>query len=161
MEFVVQNKDLYYLVFFVDVEIIDNFDDMLYQDAFIAFETPNRVNTGLGFGAKKGNKVIGEMLKYYNSINFINELGEMDLTPCTIHQTRILEKRGLIKNGAYQRLEDITIFPEKMLTGKSASTKRIKLTNYTKAIHHYDASWQSEAYRKKSNMLERDFENPD
>ncbi|WP_051195113.1 glycosyltransferase family 32 protein [Pseudobutyrivibrio ruminis] len=155
LDVVYNNGGLY---FDVDVEIVKNFDDMLFQDAFVAFETPYRVATGLGFGGKKGNKVIGEMLDYYNNISFINDSGVMDLTPCPIHQTRVLEKRGLIKNGAYQILDGITVFPEKMLTGKSASTKRIMLTDYTKAIHHYDASWQTEVYKNSSKLLELDFE---
>lgn len=59
-------------------------------------------------------------------------------------QTEILEKEGLNKNGEYQIVAGITIYPEKMFSGKSYSTMRVRLAPYTHAIHHYNASWHSE-----------------
>ena len=35
----------------------------------------------------------------------------------------------------------MTIYPEKMLSGMSVKTGRIKTTEYTKAIHHYEGTW--------------------
>lgn len=138
----------------VDVELISNIDDMLYEDAFICFETPKKVASGLGIGARKNSRIIKRFMDYYEGRSFFMEDGKMDLTPCPIHETKILKEIGLVNNGSYQVLDGITVYPEKMLTGKSASTRRIKFTNYTRAIHHYDASWESDKKRKNINIID-------
>lgn len=84
------------------------------------------------------------MLHYYEHIDFINEDGTMNIVTCPKIQTEVLCKEGLICNGEYQRVAGMTIYPEKMLSGKSYSTMRVRLAPYTHAIHHYNASWHSE-----------------
>lgn len=127
-----------------DVELIRNMDDLLYQEAFAGFESKQYVAFGLGFGAKSNFQVLKKMLDYYEHIDLINEDGTLNIVTCPIIQTEVLCKEGLICNGEYQRVAGMTIYPEKMLTGKSCSTMRVRLTPYTHAIHHYNASWQSE-----------------
>ena len=40
---------------------------------FMGFDEKGIVATGLGFGAEKGNEIIGEFLKDYEDISFILE----------------------------------------------------------------------------------------
>ncbi len=132
-----------------DVELINNIDDLLYQKGFAGFESDEYVALGLGFGAVKGLPIIKEMLNLYKKINFVDNNGKLNTIASPVWQTKILKQKGLITNGEYQIVKDLTILPEKVLSGKSASTRRIKLTSYTKAIHHYEGSWLNEDKKKE------------
>lgn len=127
-----------------DVELIANMDDMLYQKGFVGFESRKYVNLGLGFGAVKHHKMIKAFLESYEGLSFVNEDGSLNMTASPVYQTEALKKYGLENNGEYQIINDITVFPEKMFSGKSLSTRRIKLAAYSKSIHHYDGSWLPE-----------------
>lgn len=127
-----------------DVELIRSMDDLLYQEAFAGFESKQFVAFGLGFGAKRNFPILKKMLDYYEQIDLVNADGTMNIITCPRIQTEVLCKEGLICNGDYQQIAGMTIYPEKMLSGKSYSTMRVRLAPYTHAIHHYDASWCSE-----------------
>lgn len=145
-----------------DVELIRSIDDLLYQEAFAGFENKQRVNFGLGFGAKRSFTVLKKMLDYYEQIDLFNIDGTLNIVPCPVVQTEVLRKEGLIQNGEYQRVAGMTIYPEKVLSGKSYSTMRVRLAPCTHMIHHYAASWKSEKeyfdYYKKLEKLMNRFE---
>lgn len=125
----------------VDVELVKNWDDLLYQKGFMGFECEKYVATGLGFGAVAGLPIVKAIRDDYDDLNFIDEYGRTSKIACPMLQTKILQTKGLITNGEYQIVEDMTIYPEKMFSGKSYSTMRVRLAPYTCSIHHYDASW--------------------
>lgn len=127
-----------------DVELLCNIDDLLYQKGFIGFDSEEYINLGAGFGAVKGLPIIGEMMDGYNEMIFLKPDGSLDLTPSGVLQTQILKKHGLKMDGEYQIVDDLTIFPEKMLSGQNVYTKKIILKPYTRAIHHHDGSWLDE-----------------
>lgn len=137
-----------------DVELVQNLDDLLYQKGFAGFERETAVAFGLGFGAIKGLSIIKEMRDTYNSLHFVNSKGELNLIASPIYQTSFLLKKGLQLNGEYQKLGDLVIYPEKMFSGKCPYTRRIRLTEYTKSIHHYDASWVDDNWKKRNEKFE-------
>jgi hypothetical protein len=94
------------------------------------------------FGSVKGLPIIKEFMEDYESTHF-------DETTCPIRQTAILEKHGLVRNGEYQKVADMTIFPEKMFAPKSYLTKRTIYMPYTRSIHHYDASWIKDSSKRE------------
>ena len=143
-----------------DVELIANLDDMLYQEGFAAFESDNYVALGVGFGAVRHNSVIKAFMEDYEKRSFITASGELDLTPSPQYQTEVLKRKGLVLNGEYQIIENFTIFPAKMLGGMSPCTRRIKLKDYTKAIHHYSGSWLDDITRKETMEFEAMMNNP-
>ena len=55
-----------------DVELLKPLDDLLGCNAYMGVEKPGIVALGLGFGAEKGNSVIGDLLEEYNDKRFIN-----------------------------------------------------------------------------------------
>lgn len=142
-----------------DVELIQNVDDLLYQKGFAGFEGENYVALGLGFGAEKGLPIIREMLEHYNNIDFVNKDGKLNLIASPVWQTELLLKKGLKLNGEYQIVKDLTIFPEKMLTGKNLGTRRVRLMPYTRSIHHYEGSWLDIKGKKNNLQLELDINN--
>jgi len=132
-----------------DVEIIKSFDDLLYQKAFAGFEIKEYVALGLGFGAVKGLPIIKELRDKYDEVSFIDAQGNLNLTTSPKYQTEVLKQKGLITNGEYQIVEDMTIYPIKMLCGKNSETGNTRLTSYSTAIHHFDGSWADDEKRKK------------
>lgn len=132
-----------------DVEIIRNLDDLLYQKGFVGFETDKFVNFGSGFGAVPGLPVLKELMNYYVDKDFINADGSLNLITSPHFQTDVLSKYGLKKNGEYQVVADMTIFPEKAFCAKSEGLRRIRCTDYSFSIHHYDGSWLDKQARER------------
>ena len=53
-----------------DVEIIKPLDSLLENEAYFGLEDNNFINTGVGFGAKKGNDVVFRMMSDYSGEHF-------------------------------------------------------------------------------------------
>lgn len=140
-----------------DVELVQNLDDLLYQDAYFGFEREENVNLGLGFGAVAKSNILLQMKEYYENHYFIKENGEMDLTASPVIQTDILQKTGLRMDGEYQRFGNVSIYPEKVLSGKCPYTRRVRLTPYTRSIHHFEATWTDEEFQERNKRFEREM----
>lgn len=137
-----------------DVELIKNIDDLLYEKAFICFES-RKVNLGSGFGAQKKMPMIKAMRDDYQNRHFINKDGSLNLASSNTIQAQFLRKMGLEINGEYQIFQDVTIFPEKTLCGKHDITRRICLKPYTRAIHHFDGSWLDNEIQLQTLYMEK------
>lgn len=131
----------------VDVELVQSLDELRYQEGFVGFEDQTEVNFGSGFGAAKGNRIIRELRDEYDRRKFVNEDGSLNLLSSPFIQTEYFLKKGLVQNGEYQKLDGFSIYPEKMFSSKSLFSRRVKMTEYTKAIHHFDATWKDEEQR--------------
>lgn len=140
-----------------DVELIKSLDELLYQDAFMGMSGNRNISLGLGFGARQGLEIIEKLRCEYDCCSFYAEDGSMDLTTVAVRQIPFFEKLGYQKNGEFQMLENVTIYPEKFLAGKSAFTGEIRPTKHTFAIHHYDASWVSEEQKMSTKRREKLF----
>lgn len=140
-----------------DVELVQNLDDLLYQDAYFGFEREENVNLGLGFGAVAKSDILLQMKEYYENHHFIKENGEMDLTASPVIQTEILQKKGLRLDGEYQRFGNVSIYPEKVLSGKCPYTRRVRLTPYTRSIHHFEATWTDEEFQERNKRFEQEM----
>ena len=140
-----------------DVELVQNLDDLLYQDAYFGFEREENVNLGLGFGAVAKSDILLQMKKYYENHHFIKENGEMNLTASPVIQTKILQKKGLRLDGEYQRFGNVSIYPEKVLSGKCPYTRRVRLTPYTRSIHHFEATWTDEEFQARNKRFEQEM----
>lgn len=140
-----------------DVELVQNLDDMLYQKGFAGFERETAVAFGLGFGAIKRLPIIKKLRDCYDNLSFLNENGSLNLTASPEYQTEYLVSRGLVLNGEYQIVEDLVIYPEKMFSGKSPYTRRIRLKPYTKSIHQYEASWADDDWKRRNELFEKEM----
>lgn len=137
-----------------DVELITNIDDLLYQDGFIGFESEEWINFGMGFGAVQGLEIIRELRDDYQERKLLKEDGSLNLMTSPKIQTGFLQKRGLKANGEYQIIEGLTVYPEKVLGGKSPITRKVDILPYTKAIHHFDGSWLEKDVKSQVRKLE-------
>ena len=129
-----------------DVELIKPLDDLLEKEAFFGFEDEKNINTGLGFGAEKGNKFVECMLKDYDKIHFLKPDGTLDLLPCPIRNTNVVTHYLPEKfdESKIIELQNDTIYPPEYFCPLSADGKTMKKTRNTRSIHWYSATWLSE-----------------
>lgn len=127
-----------------DVELIKPLDSLLVYSAFLGMESPGMLNTGLGYGAIKGNKIIKENLDWYRNLNFLDASGKFDLTTCVEITTFILEKYGLKNENSFQNLGEIVLLPTEFLCPLNVENRVLHITDNTLSIHHYDATWISD-----------------
>lgn len=137
----------------MDVEMLGPIEDLLYNDAYMSFESLDRIEAGSGIGTKPGNKILDEICKSYESRGFVKADGSLDMSTCPVQYTKVIEKHGLVKNGGFQMVDDMTIYPFEVLTGKSFDTGLIYRTDLSLTTHHHHGSWVPD--RAKDAMDER------
>ena len=135
------------IYFDVDVEALKSFDDLLDYESFFGFEDDKYISTGIGFGAKKGNKLVKKILDDYENIHF-NKSGKLDLTPCPIRNSKVMEKYGIELNGKQQQKKDYIIFSKEYFSPKNPTTLEVNISDNTYSIHHFDGSWFTEEEKK-------------
>ncbi len=125
----------------LDVEMLRPIDDLLYNDAYMSFESLDRIECGSGMGAEPGHPILKEICESYENRPYFKDDGTWDTSTCPVRYTEVIEKHGLTKNGGFQFVEDITIYPFEMLTCKSFDTGIIYRTEYSYTLHHHNGSW--------------------
>lgn len=136
-----------------DVEIVRNLDELLYQDAFAGVDGSKCINLGLGFGAVPGFKLIKGLMDEYGNRSFYSADGTVNITAAPTLQIPFFQKLGYVNNGEYQTIENLSVYPEKVLSGKCNYTGAISPTRDTFLIHHYDGSWNNDEKRMRVKKL--------
>lgn len=136
-----------------DVELLKSLDSLLMYKGYAGFQDDGCINTGLGFGAEKGNKMIYEMMVDYHSRHFPSDEKECKRLACPIINSKVLEKYGLIPNGDKQEIEGLTLFPSEYFSPKDSQTYLLDITDNTYSIHHFDATWRSKNQHIKQNII--------
>ncbi|NHM29283.1 glycosyltransferase [Neobacillus terrae] len=133
-----------------DVELLKKIDNLLGHEVFSGYEIDNKLPTAI-MGSIKNHRWIKYLLSYYNNKHFINNDGSFDLTTNVTIITNMTKKRYKINlNNTYQVLEHgIAIYPKDYFCPKNYLDGKIKITDNTYCIHHFNASWHTEEERKK------------
>lgn len=135
-----------------DVELIKPIDTLLEYEGYMGFEKSGNVATGLGFGAEKGNKIVGKMLENYNGITFIKPDGSYDLTPCPDRNSAVLTELGMDLNNTNQIFSGMRFFPDEYFSPMDYYTGKKQITENTYSIHHYSASWTSSVSKRTTRI---------
>ncbi len=135
-----------------DVELIKPLDDLLDYKAYMGFDEKGIIASGLGFGAEKGNELIGKFLADYDDISFIQPDGSYDITPCPDRNTDTLKKLGMDTGNTKQIFLDTAFFPEDYFCPMDYYTGKITKTKNTYSIHHYSASWTSSVTKRTTRI---------
>ncbi len=142
----------------LDVEMLRPIDDLLYNDAYMSFESSDRIECGSGMGARAGHPIIREICKSYESRPYFKADGTWDNSTCPVRYTEVIEKHGLKKNGGFQSVEDITVYPFEVLTGKSFETGIVYNSELSYTLHHHNGSWipghTRDAMRKRYEKIQ-------
>lgn len=137
----------------VDVEIIRNLDELLYQDAFVGVDGSRNISLGLGFGAAPKFQLIKGLLDEYNNRSLYSTDGTINTTAAPTLQIPFFQKLGYVNNGEYQKIGKLSVYPEKVLSGKCNYTGMINPTKDTFLIHHYDGSWTADERKKRIKKM--------
>lgn len=144
-----------------DVEALKPFDHLLDEQAFFGFEYGEYINTGLGFGAEKGNAVLMEMMDDYKGIPFLMADGTFDTTPCPVRNSQVFLRNGLRKDNSRQRICDCLILPSEYLCPYDGRSRELQTTENTISIHWYNGSWIPEEFRRSKEENQRIAERRD
>ena len=144
------------LYFDTDVEVIRNMDDIIARGPFMGCEgkakqsmngprdeaTTLGVAPGLGLGVNPGLGLGKEILDIYADKHFLNSDGlpTADETVVTI-TTDILCQKGMKYTNEVQQVDGIWIYPKEYFCPKDYTTGQISITENSRTIHHYDATW--------------------
>jgi hypothetical protein len=145
------------IYFDTDVEVIRDLDDLLRFDAFFARSgigenntrtgsfLPLGSNIGSGIGAGIGAGIIGEMIKVYDNCVFIDDDGVCNLSNCDFYQDPVLLKYGFTASAKPQIIQNMFLAPVDVFSPLDTQQRMLSLTENTRSIHHFDASWFDDA----------------
>lgn len=143
------------LYFDTDVEVIRPLDDIIAKGSFMGCQnevSSNNlsVNPGLGLGLQVQNpkdkdlpekKLFDELLDMYSKIHFINADGTLNTKTIVSYTTELLVRDGLEQNNRIQCIDGIYIYPKEYFCPKDYPSGKLNLTENSRSIHHFDATW--------------------
>lgn len=121
------------IYFDTDVEVIRYPEELLAEySAWFGFETPEYVNTGLGFAAEPHHPAVRAMLKKYDGLTVI--------TGCPQLNTEALVDLGMCRNGEKQIVAEAAVLPMEYLCPLHDATGVLSVTGKTVSIHWFAKS---------------------
>lgn len=144
-----------------DIKVLKSFNDLLENRAFTGFEDKKRLGVWL-LASESKNPLFRDLLDVYKDKHFIDDEGNMDLTPNPIVLGPIFEKYGIKMNNSLQKNEHITVYPTDYFCPLDYNTGKVNITSNSYAIHLFNGAWKSgegkkyiEYYRKYYQKYER------
>ena len=151
------------LYFDTDVEVIKDMSDIIAKGAFFGCEVAEKcapgfglgVNPGLGLGVNPGLGLCKEILESYQNDHFLNDDGNYNYETVVERVTNILKLHGLKECNDIQKIADVSIYPPEYFCPMNYSTGKLNITENTRSIHWYDASWLDERMKKRRMRSEK------
>lgn len=144
------------IYFDTDIEIIRPLDDILAKGSFMGFEcqegtpldNPNgNMNSGLGMGVPKGHPFFKKIVDYYEHDHYVRWNGK-NTGNVSLRTTQFLDyAHKEVLNGGVVRVNDLLIYPIEYFCPFDYYKKEMHITNNTRTIHHYMASWVKKTNR--------------
>jgi mannosyltransferase OCH1-like enzyme len=131
------------IYFDTDVEVLKKFPDYFFNNiAFTGVESTNFVSPGLIFACEPNFPILSEILESYEKEHFIIN-GKANLSTVNMRLTNIMENKGFVRNGDFQLIDNLAIYPSKYFCGFNLDLHEPEITSRTITIHHYAHSWAS------------------
>lgn len=154
------------LYFDTDVEVIKNMDDIIAKGAFMGCELcPDKINgglklaiaPGLGLGVEPGIEFYKKIIDSYQKKHLFNLNGLITETVVGIVTRLFVESKADINLKHICTVEGITIYPVDYFCPIIAYTGEKNVTDNTRSIHHYTATWKDKRenprYRRAMSRL--------
>ena len=140
------------LYFDTDVQLIKGIDDIVERGPFMGCERDANekageaadlpsVAPGLGLAANPGLGLYSELQTLYKGLHFINPNGSYNQKTIVAYTTEVLCKHGLKNVPGIQECAGVWIYPKEYFCPLDYVTKELNITNNTRSIHLYSASW--------------------
>ncbi len=72
---------------------------------------------------------------------FVRENGSLNMKPCPVIQSEVMELFGFEMNGKFQARDHVAVFPQEFFGPVAPGNCYGRITGYSHSIHHYAASW--------------------
>lgn len=141
--------------FDTDVEVIRPMDDIIEKGSFMGIEAKTSsdqdnlfVNPGMGMACISGDKIWEKIVHLYTSFNsFFPDKTVCEIVTKLLRDLSIpIEPDGIDYNG-------FTLYPADYFCPQAMMGAPIKLTEHTRSIHHFDASWLPTHVRWRVRLL--------
>lgn len=147
------------IYFDTDVELIKPIDDILQKGSFMGLESKaiiveNKIKSleaasGLGIAAEPNNKIYQEIVKGYEGRHFDKNKGGNDNMTVVAYVSNVLMKHSpTVLDTGIIRVGDISVYPPDYFCPLNYQTGELCITENTRSIHHYMASWFTEKEKK-------------
>lgn len=139
--------------FDTDVEVIRDMDSILSHGSWMGVEKhksspddDDQVNVGLGFAVEPHNPIINEAMAFYENTHYIFPDGHMEQIPIVPVVTEVLRRHGMPAHiDKPTNVDGITIYPWDYFCPQEFLSSKLDITDKTRTIHHYSATWMSKA----------------
>lgn len=137
-----------------DVELVRGVEDLVAKGAFMGIESCTAkqifVNPGLLMAAEPHNPVLQDIRATYETERFVSGRGDTSGYTIVRRTSQILrEKYRLAVSDTTQVLEGITIYPKRFFCPMDYKTGKLQITEDTRSIHWYEASWLEGRQKKR------------
>lgn len=151
------------LYFDTDVEVIKGMEDIIDKGAFMGCELAPINNgplvpiiaPGLGMGAQANHPLYKQVIDYYQNNHFMSLKGRMTGTVVQIVSSILLKNELNVNLFEITKIKDIYIYPNDFFCPMVALTKEIHITDNTRSIHHYTATWKNPNRNRLKNIRQR------
>lgn len=133
-----------------DVKILKRFPNVTTENGFMGFERRAFLGTAV-IASKPHNENMRELVKYYETHDFVQKDGAFDNIANVSILTDIMKEKGLRLGGEKQLVDGFDIFNREIFYPKKLEENVFKITEETCAIHMCSNSWLSERERKRGN----------
>lgn len=136
-----------------DVELKKSLDELRKNEGFFAIQQEGHYcNTGLGFGAKKENEIVKNMLDLYDDLIYSEE-NKFSIA-CPYLNTKALEKYGYSYSDDVIVIHNNLVLPPRFMDPIApGKNKENLLCNDTVSIHHYSASWMDDKTVRRRKII--------
>ncbi len=124
------------IYFDTDVEVIRPIDDIIENGAYLGMEPPAAINPGLGMASPEKHPIYTWYLEYFRDKHFKPE--QPSMVPIV---TNYMKEKGWKTDCTIQTIAGITIYPPEYFCPQAMMGAPIILTENTRTIHHFDATW--------------------
>lgn len=138
-----------------DVKILRKPDDLLYQKNFFISDCSFQVALGNGFGARRGDPIVKELMDYYDTVSFKLKDGSLNKLSSPIHQYNVLKKYGMEINDQFQTVHGANIYPM-IMSGTCVHTMQMRKSEKSFFAHFGTTTWMGNKVLESRKKI-RDF----